>query len=195
MRAPTRFFAAVLGFTLIAIPPGGCSKSDSGSSSGSDSAGGSKASAIENEAQAAALAEIQKHWAKGSDGWTTARDTGSSFAPIKFLRQMRDIAPQSVESSDLGESDKLNGIEWAGQVNFKSSPCREAGDDGFLLEGMSNLGVSVSRHRGRWTQWADYQPEAIRLHKTKGKWEIQQDTWLLRGSIPQPADYANAGVK
>jgi hypothetical protein len=195
MREFNSSFNAIIAFAVV-IAIVGCTKSDSGSSPSSDtSGGGSKASAIENEAQAAALAEIQKHWVKGPEGWTTARDTGSSFAPIKFLRQMREIAVQGVESNELGESDRLNGIAWEGQVNFKPSPCREAGDDGFLLEGMSNLGVSVARHRGRWTQWADFQPESIRLHKAKGKWEFQQDTWLLRGTIPQPGDYANAGVK
>ncbi|HSZ57827.1 MAG TPA: hypothetical protein VK797_19345 [Tepidisphaeraceae bacterium] len=184
---------SLVNFLLIAtVAVGGCKKSGS---SDSGSAGSDRASALDGEAQAAAMGEIQKHWAKGPDGWTTARVSGSAYAPDRYIRQMRELTVQGVQSSELTDSDRLNGMEWAGEVTFKSAPCREAGDAGLLLEGMSNLGLSVNRQRGRWTQWVDFQPEAIRVQKVKGQWQAQQDTWLLRGAIPQPADYANAGVK
>ena len=188
--------AGLLGIALAVFTLAGCTKSDSGSSSsGTSSSGGGNASGVENEAQAAAMAELQKHWVKGPDGWTTARMTGSAYAPDHFIRQMRDLAVQGVQSYQLSDSDHLNGIDWAGEVTFKSAPCREAGDPGFLLDGMSNLGVNVNRQRGRWSQWVDFQPDSVHLHKSKGQWQFEQDTWLLRGALPTPQDYSNAGVK
>ena len=40
---------------------------------------------MEREAQDAAFQEVMKHWMKSPEGWITARNTGSSFAPIQFL--------------------------------------------------------------------------------------------------------------
>jgi hypothetical protein len=194
-RAATWLVGVML--TTTAVLSVGCNKSGSSDSSGSGSSGGSgqNSSAAESAAQAAAMAEVEKHWARGSDGWTTARVTGSAYAPDRFIRQMRQIEVQGVQTYELSESDKLNGLEWAGEVTFKSAPCREAGDPGILLDGMSNLGAQVSRRKGRWTQWVDFQPESIHLTKAKGQWQATQDTWLLRGTIPQAVDYDNAGVK
>ncbi len=148
---------------------------------------------IERQAQDAVLAEIKKHWVKAPDGWITARDIGSSFAPIKFLRQFRAITVTGVREYELSESDRLNGFEWAGEVSFKKAPCREAGEPGILLDGMA--GANFMRPRGRWSQWVEFEPEAVRVQKVQGKWKVQEDTWLLRGQIPGAQDFANAGVK
>ncbi|HEY2587987.1 MAG TPA: hypothetical protein VGI81_19745 [Tepidisphaeraceae bacterium] len=162
----------------------------------STSGGGATASsAMDEPAKAAAMAEIQRHWAKKPDGWVTARISGSAYAPDRYLRQLREITVAGVESFDLSESDKMNGFEWAGQVTFRKAPCREVGDQGFVLEGMSNLGVSVERQRGRWSQWVDFQPDALHLQKVKGQWQIPQDQWMTRGNLPTAQDFANAGVK
>jgi len=148
---------------------------------------------MERAAQDAALAEVKKHWSKGADGWITARNSGTSFAPVRFVREMRELAVKGVRSADLTEADKMNGFEWAGEVKFKQSPCRGAGDQGILLDGLAN--VTVFRQRGRWTQWVDFQPEPVQIQKAKGNWQVPQDTWLLRGSVPGADDFANAGVK
>lgn len=182
----------VVGALLASFTFAGCTKSSSGDS---NSGGTDQPSGLDREAQNAAMSEVQKHWDKAPDGWITARVSGSAFAPDRYLRQMRQINVRGVQSSPLSDSDKLNGLEWAGEVSFDPAPCREAGDVGLLLEGMSNTGLSVNRQKGRWTQWVDFQPEAIRLQKVKGQWQAQQDTWLLRGAIPQAADYSNAGVR
>lgn len=193
----------VMGMAQLAI---GCSKSDTPSakadaptSNSGGSAGGSGAanasSALDEQAKSAALAEVQRHWAKRPDGWVTARVSGSAYAPDRYVRQMRDLAVAGVESFELGESDKMNGFEWAGQVTFRSAPCREAGDQGILLDGMSNLGIGAQRRRGRWSQWVDFQPDALHVQKVKGKWQIQPDQWLTRGSLPTAQDFANAGVQ
>ena len=166
-----------------------CGKSESGGPRGA----AAKVSGLEREAQNAALAEVMKHWSKAPDGWITARNTGSSFAPIEFLRQVREITVEGVREYDLSDSDRLNGFEWAGEVSFKQTPCREAGDQGIVLDGMA--GISVFRQRGRWSQWIEFQPEAVKVQKVKGKWQVHQDTWLLRGTPPTAADFAKAGVK
>jgi hypothetical protein len=192
VRRLFRFYPAaclvVLAFAAFALSS--CGKSDSGSGT---SDGGKQASGMERAAEDAALAEVKKHWSKAADGWITARNSGTSFAPVRFVREMRDLTVEGVRSADLSEADKMNGLEWSGEVSFKQSPCREAGDQGILLDGLAN--VTVFRQRGQWTQWVDFQPERVQVQKAKGNWQIQQDTWLLRGSIPGAEDFSNAGVK
>ncbi len=99
---------------------------------------------------------------------------------------------------DLKSGDKatfsMSGEDFAcGEVTFKQAPCREAGDQGILLDGLAN--VTVFRQRGRWSQWLDFQPEPVQIQKVKGNWQVHEDTWLLRGSIPGAEDFGNAGVK
>ena len=174
---------------VMALASFGCGKSESGGPGGA----AAQVSGLGREAENAALAEVMKHWVKATEGWITARNTGSSFAPIEFLRQARELTVEGVREYDLSDSDRLNGFEWAGEVSFKQTPCREAGDQGIVLDGMA--GISVFRQRGRWSQWIEFQPEAVKVQKVKGKWEIHQDTWLLRGRPPGPQDFAKAGVK
>lgn len=154
---------------------------------------GPQVSGLEKDARDTAITEIQKRWKKDGDGWTTARVSGSPYAPDRFLRQVREITVEGVRSYDLSDSDRLNGFEWAGEVTFKKGPAREAGDPGVAFDGMAD--ITLNRRRGAWTQWVDFQPEAIRVQKVKGQWQTNDDTWLLRGKMPTPADYANAGVK
>jgi hypothetical protein len=175
----------------VAIGLAGCGKSNSAGSGGQGGAG--PGSGIDRAAQEAALAEVKKHWIKTPEGWITARTTGSPFAPDHFLRQFRELTVEGVRSAGLSESDRMNGFEWAGQVSFKQAPCREAGDQGIMLDGM--MGAGVYRQRGRWTQWVDFQPEPLQIQKVKGTWQVQPDTWLLRGTIPTAQDFAKAGVK
>ncbi len=191
MKWLVRFCSTAFLVLLAASAVGlsGCGKSDSGGTGGS----AGQASGMEKAAQDAALAQVKKHWIKQSEGWITARNTGSSFAPVRFLRQCRELTVEGVRMDDLTEADRMNGLEWAGEVKFKETPCREAGDQGVVLDGMAN--ITVFRQRGRWSQWIDFQPEALRLQKAKGQWQIPPDTWLLRGNIPGPEDFGNAGVK
>ena len=191
MRRLVRFYSAA-SLLLIAVMAAGlasCGKSDSGGTG----SGAGQSSGTERAAADAALAEVKKHWTKGAEGWITARNSGSSYAPVRFIRQFRELTVDGVRSADLSESDRMNGLEWAGEVSFKQAPCREAGDQGILLDGLAN--VTTFRQRGRWTQWVDFQPEPVRIQKVKGNWQINQDTWLLRGNLPGPEDFSNAGVK
>jgi len=174
----------------LALLPAGCGRSASGSGSGTASR---KLSAIETQAADAALAEVARHCAKGPDGWTTACWEGTSFAPVEFVRQFKTIAVQDVQSYPLGESDRLNGFEWAGEVDFWKTPGREAGASGLVLSGSTN--TDVWRQPGRWSQWVEDQPFPVHVQKQKGKWIVDTDTTLLHGRLPTSADYAKAGVK
>jgi len=178
-------WAALLLFSLSLSP--GCHKS------GDASTGNSKTPAVEREASDAALAEVSKHWSKGSDGWTTAKMSGTDFAAVHYLRQVRELSVDTVEPSDLSDADKLNGFEWAGQVSLKQTPCREAGEAGVVLEGMGS--VTIMRRPGQWSQWIDYRPEPLRVQKVKGQWQVHPDNPILTGKTPTPADFASAGVK
>lgn len=180
---------AAMALTIV-LGIGGCGKSSAGGGLGEST---EKLSPIEDEAQKAALTAISRHWVKGPDGWTTARVESTGYASERFLRQVHEIQVDEVVEQGLGEADKLNGLEWAGRVEFKKVSCREAGDSGMLMDGMGD--VTVDRVRGRWTQWAGIQPDPIRVSKQRGQWHVVSDTWLLRGTIPTAGDYANAGVK
>jgi hypothetical protein len=175
---------------MVGLGVSGCGKSSAGGGLGEST---EKLSPIEDEAQKAALTAISRHWVKGPDGWTTARTEGSPYAPEHFLRQINEIQVDGVVEQGLGDADKLNGFEWAGRVGFKKVSCREAGDQGMLMDGMGD--VNAERVRGRWTQWAGIQPDPIQVSKQRGQWHVIADTWLLRGTIPTPGEYANAGVK
>jgi hypothetical protein len=167
----------------------GCNRSNSDGVEGS-SVG---LSSEDQQAEHVAMAELQKHWLKGADGWTTSVASGSPYAPDHFLRQCRALAIKEIEPQDLSESDKLNGFEWVGRANLKPTSCREGGGQaGMVLDGMSN--VVVSKQHGRWSQWVDFTPGPMRFQKQKGAWQFQWDGSYLRGTLPGPQDFANAGV-
>jgi hypothetical protein len=179
----------VLGVALVGV---GCS---SGSGSSSDNGGGisPELTKLVAESKDAAMAEVQKHWAKSADGWTTARTLGSGYAPEHLLRQGHELTITSASAVPLTDGDKLNGFEYAGIVEFKKAPFREAGDPGIAFDGTE--GANINRVKGKWTQWIDIKPEDIQVQKVRGQWQVHQDTWLLRGTLPTQADWTNAGVK
>jgi hypothetical protein len=169
-------------------------ESDSGGASDGDAPGGStaKLSAEEKQAQDAVLAEIQKRWVRSADGWITALDSGNNYTPIPYLRQAREINVSGVEAWDLSEADKANGFEWTGEVSLKPSVFREVGEIGFVLDGMAQ--PIVDRHKGQWSQWIDYAPEAVQVQKRAEKWQVDTDTFMMRGTIPTDENFATAGV-
>jgi hypothetical protein len=174
----------------------GCSSSSSSGLFGSDSSSGTL-SAADREARSAALAELQRHWVKGPDGWTPSVTSGSAYAPDHFLRQYRDLTLDAVESQELSQSDRLNGFEWSGRVTFKHTVCREAGGQPtFVLDGMAEgRQAYAEKAPGRWSQWVDYTPGPMRFQKQKGQWQFQWDGSYLRSQLPGAADFAAAGVR
>lgn len=166
------------------------------SSSSSSSSGGlfSGLSGANGQAQSAAMAELQSHWVKRPDGWTTAVVSGSAYAPEHYLRQCKDLTVNELQPAPVSEADKLNGIEWEGQATFKATVCREAGGDGgMVLDGMGSFGPT--RRVGQWSQWVDFTPGPLPFQKTKAGWEFRYDGSYLRGTLPGPQDFASAGVQ
>jgi hypothetical protein len=187
----TTSFVALALTIILGLTGCGHSSSDGSGDSGASSGGRSRA---DREAQSAALAELQRHWLKGPDGWTAAEVTGSAYAPEHFIRQYRALVADEVQPEEISEADKLNGIEWEGRMTFKPTTCREAGGDGgMVLDGMGSFGPN--RQRGRWTEWVDFTPGPMRFQKVKGRWEFKWDSSYLRGTLPGPQDFANAGVR
>jgi hypothetical protein len=175
----------------VAVASSGCGKSGS-SIAGSSAGGAATVSGVQLDAQNAVMAEINRHFVKSADGYITARTSGSPYAPDHYIRQIHEITPSGVQAYDLSDSDKMNGIEWAGEVDFKATPVREAGDSGIALEGIAN--TDVDRPRGRWSQWVDFQPDPVHVQKEKGQWMVTSDTWLLRGTMPTAQDFTKAGI-
>ena len=105
------------------------------------------------------------------DGWTTALWEGTSFAPVTFLRQMKNLAIDHVDVNPLSDADKMNGFEWAGDIYLDKSPTREAGEQGIILGG--NNGI-INRRPGAWSQWVDYSPMSLQVQKVKGQWQVRR---------------------
>lgn len=168
----------------------------SSSSSGPSSSGGlfGSLSGANGQAQTAAIEELQKHWLKRPDGWTTAVVSGSAYAPEHYLRQCKDLTINEVQPGQVSEADKLNGLEWEGQATLKATVCREAGGDGgMVLDGMGSFGPT--RRVGQWSQWVDFTPGPLPFQKSKAGWEFRYDGSYLRGTLPGPQDFASAGVQ
>ena len=175
---------------VFALLPLGCDRGKSGGSGDSASSSDSTLSAADREAVTAVSAEVGRHWTKSADGFVSAYNSGNAFAP-NYLRQLREIAVAGVEPRELDESDKMNGVQWAGQINFKKVPSREAGDPSPV---MADFGNGAMRAKGRWSQWVDVTPEPVHAQKVKGQWQFRQQTMLLLGTQPTPVDYRSAGV-
>jgi hypothetical protein len=164
----------------MVLGPIGCGHSSSDSAADEGIPG---LTGADREAQSAAMAELQRHWRKGSDGWTTAIVSGSPYAPDHFLRQCRALKIKAMVPQDLSQSDKLNGFEWVGRAEFEPTSCREGGGQaGMVLDGMSN--VVVSKHSGQWSQWVDFTPGPLRFAREKGRWQFNWDATYLRGTLP-----------
>jgi hypothetical protein len=108
----------------IVLGSAGCGHSSSDSSADEGIPGLTSA---DREAESAAMAELQRHWRKGSDRWTTAVVSGCPYAPDHFLRHCRALTIKAMVPQDPGESDKLNGFTWVGRAEFQPTSCREGG--------------------------------------------------------------------
>jgi hypothetical protein len=152
-------------------------------------------SGVQREAMDVVLAEISKHSRKGPDGsWITLITTGD-WAPEHFYRQFREITVDEVTATELSDADRMNGFEWAGEVTFKSTICRDNGEPGTSYITITD---SVERQRGQWTRWIDVQPKAVRVHKLNGNWQVERPVslmgetdGLLSGTLP-PASVFSA---
>jgi hypothetical protein len=185
-----------LSVVLLAVALGlaACGGSSAGTSAGFSSL---SLSSADREARNAAMAELQRHFAKGPDGWTAAVMTGNAYSSDHFLRQFKELVIEKIESQELTQSDQLNGFEWNGVATFKHTVCREAGGfPTYVLDGMAEgQQAYVEKGPGRWTQWVDYTPGPLHFQKQRGRWQFRWDGTYLRGSAATPADFRAAGVR
>lgn len=145
--------------------------------SGATGARGKTVSDMEKEACDMAMAEIGRHWAKQPDGWTSVLPAGTDVPTLVYIRQVVSLAAEQVKTHELSAADKLNGLEWAGEVWFSKVPAREEGAPRTFTAG----GEIMRQQTWFWSQWVDYQPPPLGVRRVKGKWEVDPKNSLLEG--------------
>ncbi|NJN52478.1 MAG: hypothetical protein HC809_12695 [Gammaproteobacteria bacterium] len=97
----------------------GCDGESQAATGGSGGSSPDKAAAAQ-----AVMSELAAHWSQGSDGWSSVREIGSRYVPQRVVRQMKTLEIARVRVLDVSEADRMNGVEWAGEAEFKDTPCR-----------------------------------------------------------------------
>jgi len=181
--------AFVLFFGLLCF--GGCGKHDAGSGGDSSSAdagaaasgGGGPLSGTGDPAAVKFLCdELRKHWVATPDGFTSEYPshvyiaTGLRADAESFYRQIKELK-FVVETQDLDNADKLNGITYEGYCKFQSSPTRKFNDPNEL----------IGKH---WTPWAQSNEEAVRVEKKNGQWSAHSNSYLVDGTQPTASTLA-----
>jgi hypothetical protein len=169
----------VLSLTLILllISPTGCKKSDDTASS-SGGSGGASANSGDPEAVKVVQDELDRHWVKAGDGWMsqfpakTNVFTGQRAGPESMYRQVKELK-FDLETSELSDSDKLNGVTFRGTCDFHSVPVRVYGDP-------SAFGPPA---------WGPWHPsiDNLTVQKVKGKWDVYGTGWFNTGEKPPQA--------
>ena len=147
--------AAVFALGSLVIHTG-CSKSDAGGSASAASASsipGTGDPAAANAVQA----EFEKHWIKTPDGWFTDLTLPNPYVETVHFRQIKDLKGLEVESQPISEADKLNGIEFNGEIGKLRFVYR----DGLWSHGASP----------RWHEWQDGHT-IMYVQKKGGQWHV-----------------------
>lgn len=164
-----------------------CKKSDgtasgsSGGSSGTSAAGGISGTGDDPAAVAAARDEIAKHWVSTPDGWISEFPshvyiaTGKRSDAESYYRQIKDLKFE-LESRDLSDSDKLNGVQYRGYCTILSAPIR-------LYNDPNSFGGKT------WSPWkqSDVATSAFYVEKVKGQWKFSGDSFAISGTPPTPS--------
>jgi hypothetical protein len=179
---------------MFALMFSACSKSSdtSGSSStggppsaSAANAAGDGTSAIAGQGDADAVKavsdELANHWLKTGDGWIsefpsqTYIATGKRASAESYYRQIKALKFY-VDPGELSDSDKLNGVQFAGLCQFDHAPVRTFGDP-------NAFGPK------RWSDWHE-SDESIRVQKKNGQWSFAGNLgYILEGAKPS-ADIA-----
>jgi hypothetical protein len=187
--------------SLMVLAVGGCKEKESGSqssgSSSSTSGGSSGASSGsgavttadgisgqgDKEAVQAVCDELAKHWVKTPDGWVSefpsqvSLATGKRAGPESYYRQIKALK-FTLESGEVSESDKLNGVSYRGTGQFDTAPVRLFNDPNAF-------------NQPRWSPWHDSN-ESVFVEKRNGKWNIAGTAggWMVAGEKPSAAALA-----
>ena len=172
-------FALVL---LLTLATSSCNKNDGGGSAGASSGNGVDAiagSGGDRDAVKAVSDELAKRWTKTSDGWISEFPskvsllTGQRSGPESYYRQIKALK-FDLETNDLSESDKLNGVQFRGHCQFDPAPVR-------LYNDPNAFGGPT------WSEWHPSNESAV-VVKKNGKWDVVGEAggWIVAGAAPAP---------
>ena len=195
---PQRLSIAAILASLMILGVSGCKEKESASSSSSTSGGSSSGASSgsgavttadgitgqgEKEAVQAVCDELAKHWVKTPDGFVSefpsqvSLGTGKRAGPESYYRQIKALK-FSLESGEVSESDKLNGVTYRGTGQFETAPVRLFNDPNAF-------------NQPRWSPWHDSN-ESVFVQKKNGKWNIEGTAggWIVAGEKPSTAALA-----
>lgn len=133
------------------------------------------------EAVMAMRQELSRHWVRLPEGWISEYPaririaTGQRDGPESFYRQIKQLK-FDVETREISESDKLNGITFRGSCQFTHAPVRIYGDP-------NAFGPP------RWSDWGA-SDEAVQMEKRNGKWTFGGIGYMVTGTQPSAATIA-----
>ncbi len=171
----------ILGGAMEGGPNASAAGQSSGSSRGSSSDSSTSTNPLQREAEAFVKAELAKRWLQNGDVWTSEIPLIQRYMDGRrekigsYYLQMR--APRyTVDFSEVGETDKLHGLEYIGSVDFESSvPKRSYG--------------APDEYTGQpgekqWSQWGEVGYQSITINKRSGEWILDTDDLLVTGEKP-----------
>lgn len=164
---------------------GGCKKSSEGGGGGSSSSSADAAGAISGTGDIAAVSatrdEIAKRWVATPDGWVSEFPShimignGKRADAESYYRQIKELKFE-IETREISESDKLNGIQFRGYCTLHTSPLR-------LYNDPNSFGGK------KWSEWrgSDEATSIFPVQKKNGQWSFPGDSFVITGEKPTPA--------
>lgn len=130
------------------------------------------------EAVAAVRSEMMKRWVQTADGWISefpsqvSLMTGQRAGPESYYRELKSLDFE-VQTRDVSDADKLNGLTYRGYVELKSSPMRLFNDPNSFTP-------------KQWSAWKQSEPavSSFGVRKVKGRWAVYGDGYPIMGAKP-----------
>jgi hypothetical protein len=177
---------SIVTLILASLLCGGCDKHDdsSGGSSGGSASSGPISGTGDAGAVAAVKDEIAKRWLATPDGFVSEYPshvmiaTGKRADAESYYRQIKELKFE-IETIEISESDKLNGVQFRGYCHLKSSPMRFYNDP-------NSFGGK------KWSEWkgSDEATAIAAIVKKNGKWDFPTDSFLVTGAKPSESTVA-----
>ena len=104
--------------------------------------------------------------------------TGKRSDAESYYRQIKELKYE-IETLEISDSDKLNGVQFRGYCHLKSSPMR-------LYNDPNSFGGKT------WSQWkqSDEATAIAAIIKKNGKWDFPTDSFLVTGAKPSESTVA-----
>lgn len=181
-------FGLILGVGLLLIA--GCNKDSASDSHSSAQSGSASASKGGNEAipgtgdvdaVTAVRNELMKRWVQTPDGWVSEFPSQVTYltqqraSAESYYRQRKSLEFE-VQPQEVSDADKLNGLEYRGYVELKSTPMRLYNDPN-------------SFKPKQWSPWNQSEPagSTFGIRKVKGQWAAYGDGYPIMGTKPSSA--------